>query len=224
MLVRSTDFNNVAALLDGELAVESAELSGVLAAMPLNLKASDQAGKQGDLIFDPVGTNAHIKTALLDLNWRSGIGIPDEFSFFGTDVDFVKKGLLVEAQFSNYPFLLNNTVRSELLYKSKTPLAGEAIRAVVIVTKAGMFPASNSTLYYEQAVSQLTALAKNRVFDVPMRLIGLFAERDQPTQIRVNEYDNPRYSRTLVKHRLCDGTIVAGRTANSRCIFRLPEP
>lgn len=41
-----------------------------------------------------------------------------------------------------------------------------------------MFPASNSTLYYEQAVNQLTALIKYQVFDVPIRLIGLFEQQN----------------------------------------------
>ncbi|MEH2284834.1 MAG: hypothetical protein V7K90_26540 [Nostoc sp.] len=58
---------------------------------------------------------------------------------------------------SNYPFLLNNTLRSELFFKAKTEFVGYPTNLVIIVTKALMFPASNSTLYYEQAVNQLTA-------------------------------------------------------------------
>ena len=33
--------------------------------MPLYLKQSDQKGKQGEAIFDPVGTNEHIKLSEL---------------------------------------------------------------------------------------------------------------------------------------------------------------
>ncbi|MFM2063962.1 MAG: hypothetical protein RLZZ507_3633 [Cyanobacteriota bacterium] len=36
------------------------EINTVLSQMPLHIKASDQAGIQGNLIFDPVGTNEYI--------------------------------------------------------------------------------------------------------------------------------------------------------------------
>ena len=96
----------------------------------------------------------------------------------GTDIDFGKAGVIVESQFSNYPFLLNNTLRSELFFKAGTTFAGYATQLLILITKALMFPASNSTLYYEQAVRQLTALTDNHVFDVPIRLVGLFEQQN----------------------------------------------
>ena len=80
----------------------------------------------------------------------AGIPIPAEYDFLGTGIDFGSQGMLIEVQFSNYPFLLNNTVRSELFWQAKIPLAHKHTEVVVIITKAHMFPASNSTLYYEQ--------------------------------------------------------------------------
>ena len=89
-------------------------------------------------------------------------------------MDFSKNGVIVEAQFSNYPFLMNNVLRAQLFFKSKTPLLEEPTSLVIIITKGHMFPASNSTLYHEQGAKQLAALAKYQVFDVPIRLVGLF--------------------------------------------------
>jgi hypothetical protein len=93
VIVRTIDFNDAGDFIAHHLAAEWAEVEGVLSAMPLNLKASDQAGKQGTPIFDPVGTNAHIETAMLAIpGWTAKHPICAEFSFLGTDVDFVKNG------------------------------------------------------------------------------------------------------------------------------------
>ena len=189
--------------------------------MPLHLKASDQAGLQGNLIFDPVGTNEHIKRELMNLRWNANTPIPSQFSFLGTDVDFLKSGLLVEVQFSNYPFLLNNTVRSELFFKARTRLGNSTVDAAVIITKAHMFPASNSTLYYEQAQNQLTELANHNVFDVPIRLVGLFETDSGIADVMFTEYENPRYSRTVVNRSSRRCRISAGRTSRGRCTLAM---
>lgn len=225
MLLRIEDFNNADAAILGEMQSQWDELQGVLQEMPLHLKASDQAGIQGKPIWDPVGTNEHIKSALTKapLSWRANIPIPTEYSFLGTDVDFAKGGLLVEVQFSNYPFLLNNILRTELFFKSGIALDGGSTKAAVIVTKAHMFPASNSTLYYEQAKDQLSALAKNNVFDVPIRLVGLFEDTAGKVRAQWTEYENPRYSRTVVKRGLVECVIDAGRSQASRCKMRVAE-
>ena len=146
---------------------------------------------------------------------------PPQFSFLGTDVDFGKNGLIVEAQFSNYPFLLNNTIRSELFFKAKLNLSGIPTLATVILTKGHMFPASNSTLYYEQARNQLNALATNRVFDSPIRLVGLFAPRIGTLPVIWTEYAATRYSRTVRTRMTRQCTVGAGRNASSRCRMTL---
>lgn len=114
----------------------------------------------------------------------------------GKDVDFFHDGLLVEAQFSNYPFFLNNVVRSALLAKSGIQLSGPRVRVVVIVTKARLFPSSNSTLYYEQAVNQLDAFTRHGVFDIPIRVVGLF-ETPGSEVSAVWRQSPRRYSRDL---------------------------
>ena len=198
MKIKYVDFNNAGALINGALAHEWRGLETALLQMPLHLKASDQAGIHGNAIFDVVGTNEYIANHLTSppLNWQGGIPIQQNFSFLGKDVDFGKNGLIVEVQFSNSPFLINNTVRSELFYRSKTMFNGSATKLVIIVTKARMFPSSNSTLYYEQALQQLTALAQHSVFTVPIRLVGLFEAFGQVTATWTT-YSAARYSRTV---------------------------
>lgn len=182
--------------------------------MPLHLKSSDQDGKQGSLIFDPVGTNAYIKTNLAPLGWKPA-NIEAEYNFLGIDVDFAKSGVILEVQFSNYPFLLNNLLRSELFYREKVRFDGAPMSVVVIVVKAALFPASNSTLYYEQALKQLNGLAKYNLFSVPLRLIGLFSPIQKGIQASFTTYSAARYSRTisLTSSIICD--ITGGRT--DRC-------
>jgi hypothetical protein len=189
--------------------------------MPLHIKASDQAKIKGNPIFDPVGTNKYIKTALINYGWQSNIPIPAPFKFLGTDIDFAKAGIVIEIQFSNYPFLLNNTLRSELFFKSKTEFAGYQTNLVILVTKAQMFPASNSTLYYEQAVNQLTALGQNKVFDVPIRLVGLFEQLNTTIPVVWTEYSSKRYSRNVNTRVSRQCQIVPGSSNSNRCRLRL---
>lgn len=217
MLIRFEDYNGAEGQFIANYPVLWEELSQVLEAMPLHLKASDQAGIQGKLILDPVGTNEFIKSKLSSKGWRANIPIPKQFDFLGTDIDFGKSGVLVEAQFSNYPFLLNNTLRSELFYKAEIPLGGEPTEVVVIITKAHMFPASNSTLYFEQAHNQLIELFRYNVFDVPIRLVGLFERLGEKVDSVFTEYENPRYSRTVVERKEVPCTIHRGRSSKSRC-------
>jgi hypothetical protein len=218
MLIEFVDFNHADALFASTFKTHWKEVSRVLEKRPLHLKASDQAGIQGTAIWDPVGSNEHIKSAICRIaGWRANIVIPAEFRFLGTDVDFGKGGVLVEVQFSNYPFLLNNTVRAELFFKSKVLLTGEPIEVVIIVAKAKMFPASNSTLYFEQAKNQLALLAKNSVFDIPMRLVGLFERPDTTVPVRYTTYAATRYSRTVVERPKKRCRIQSPNTPQGRC-------
>lgn len=196
MQIKYQDFNGAAEIIASSYQQQWAELASVLGATPLHLKASDQAKIQGRAIFDPVGTNEHIAVGLAQMGWSSNIAIPQAFKFLGTGVDFGKDGAIVEVQFSNYPFLLNNTIRSELFFKAGTVFHVAPTGLIFIVTKAAMFPSSNSTLYYEQAVNQLTALAQNGMFSVPVRLVGLF-ESLGSVQANWTDYSAARYSRTV---------------------------
>lgn len=216
MLLKFQDFNDSAKLMAGKFAARWKELADALTDLPLQLKASQQEGKEGSPIFDPVASNAAIKEALSKRKWPTNTPIPEEVAFLGTDVDFFVAGLLVEAQFSNYPFFLNNVVRSALLAKSKAKLDKGHVEAVVIITKAHMFPASNSTLYYEQAVNQLTEFSKHGVFDVPIRVAGLFSEVGRDVPADWNDYPG-RYSRAPTKIERVKCVLRAGGRANSIC-------
>lgn len=215
MEIRFTDFNSAGDLLGGALRDHWGEIEEALVDTPPHFKASDQRGLLGNPIFDPVGTNQAIHDRLTGKGWQSGIQIPAGFRFLGTDVDYGKGPTLVEVQFSNYPFLLNNTLRSELFYKSQVPITGAPTAIAIIVTKARMFPASNSTLYYEQAQQQLSALSAHSVFDVPIRLVGLFTPTGRVPAVWT-DYDNPRYSRTVVQRRDVECMVGLGHSDRSR--------
>ena len=210
MRIKFSDYNSAKQLFEGRYKRKWDIVEECLTKTLPHLKASDQEGKQGTLIFDPVGTNAAIKKALEGYQWRPNVRMPARFSFLGTDVDFTSGGLLGEAQFSNYPFLLNNIIRSELLFKSKEPMPTEPIDALVIITKSKMFPSSNSTLYYEQAERQLDELSRNNVFDIPTRLVGLFTEVGT-IDAYFTSYHSARYSRTVLERTERKMMVTPGR-------------
>ncbi len=81
-----------------------------------------------------------------------------------------------------------------------------------------MFPASNSTLYYEQAVNQLSALAKYNVFDVPIRLVGLFENFKPNIPIIWTEYKQQR-SRTIINQQNRNCNISRGASSKSRAVL-----
>lgn len=217
MLIRFQDFNGADTKISGPYQQQWTQLESVLTAMPLHLKASDQASIQGRAIFDPVGTNQCIADGLVPLGWQQKIAIPEPFKFLGTDIDFGKNGVVVEVQFSNYPFLLNNTLRSDLFFRAQTVFHGAPTGLAIIVTKAGMFPSSNSTLYYEQAVNQLTALAEHDTFAVPIRLVGLF-ENVGAIQAKWTSYAAARYSRAVGSQQMRPFTITNGRAGRCKIV------
>jgi len=194
-----SDYNIEDSRMSPSIAGLNRQIEEVLRNLPLHLKASDQKGKQGSPIFDPVGTNSSIKNALVDIGWRPNVPLPEEYNTFGTDVDFALSGVVAEVQFSNYPFLLNNLLRSQLLYKRKALLDGSPLSILVVITKAGMYPSSNSTLYYEQGQRQLAALSEAKLFDVPVRLIGLGSETGKSIPAKWTDYSAARTSRTVAR-------------------------
>lgn len=195
-----------------------ADLEDVLSALPLSLKQSDQAGRIGTYIFDPVGTNETIKSALRAKGWGTNIPIPADLQGLGTDVDYGRNGLIAEGQFSNYPFFFNNVFRTHVFHKSgiEFPHVG-TVRGAVVITKARLFPASNSTLYYEQALRQMNFLMGIRAVQMPVRLIGLTADQNAPMDAVFTRYHAPRYSRTVVDRIIIRCVLRPGRDLNSRC-------
>ncbi|EAZ90458.1 hypothetical protein CY0110_26562 [Crocosphaera chwakensis CCY0110] len=218
--IEVTDFNNSNFLINSQFNNEWNVIQTTLTSMPLHLKASSQSGIEGNPIFDPIGTNEFIENNLVREGWSSHIPIPKAYQFLGKDIDCGKSGVILEFQFSNYPFLLNNLLRSELFFKSKIHLNSQVTNLVIIITKGKMFPASNSTLYYEQAVSQLTALTKYKVFHVPIRLVGLFEEFEQNINIVWSIYEKQR-SRNIIEQKQGQCIISQGIKPTRRAIIRI---
>jgi hypothetical protein len=216
--IHTTDFNNAAGIITANSATEWAELERVLLKMPLHLKPSGQSGRGGNPVFDPVGTNLTIQTDMLNLNtgWQAPIAIPAQYSSLGTDVDLGKNGMIVEAQFAHYALLLNNTSRAELFVNAGVLLTGQPIRVTVIITKRHMLPSANSSLYYEQAVSQLTALTTHNVCRIPIRLVGLETQHPGFLHATWTQYSG-RTSRTVASQTTAKFKITGGRNAESPC-------
>lgn len=168
------DFNGAEEYFEGPGAARWGELWDVLAALRPQLQASDQANRVGVPIFDPKGTNASLTAAAAESGWFK-VPLPVELRPFGQDWDAGKGTVLAEWQFSNYPFLWNNITRTEAVFQSEAvlpPLTGP-VDALVIVTKSGSLPASNSTLYFEQALAQIERVTTLGIFHIPIRLVGL---------------------------------------------------
>ena len=155
MIIQFQDYNSANEVIDNYYKKEWSVLKGTIEEMPLYLKASDQKGKQGQPVFDNKGVNRHLKALLKREAWHDTIQLGEDLDFLGTDLDFGKRGLILEVQFSNYPFLLNNIIRSEVLFKSHFQFDDIPVDILLIITKAHLFPAANSTLYYEQAIGQM---------------------------------------------------------------------
>lgn len=168
------DFNNADDYFASEGKSGWEELSQIFTSLQLQLQASDQAGKQDTLIFDPKGTNAKLTSMAAGKGWQK-IPVPLDLQPFGKDWDSGKGSTLAEWQFSNYPFLWNNIIRSEAIYQAQDqlPQLTAPAKALVIVTKSGSIPSSNSTLYFEQALAQISTVTKLGVFRIPIRLVGL---------------------------------------------------
>jgi len=195
MKIKFTDYNGV----DAHVSEHWTAIKSAITALPLHLKASDQDGIQGNPIFDAVGTNSALKSALEAAGWSSNVTIPTGYKFFGTDIDFEKEGVALEVQFSNYPFLLNNVVRTYLFWRKDVRFNGNVPKALIVVTKCKVFPASNSTLYYEQGKNQLDVLALPDVLSLPIRLVGLSEDLGSRVPCVYTTYENPRHSRTVVR-------------------------
>lgn len=223
MLLYFTDYNGADDLFAGRFSQAWGEIAASISGMPIHVKGSDQAGIQGKPIFGPVGTNQYLKATLMEYGWLNGIPIPTTFQAWGTDVDFAKDGVVMEVQFSNYPFLLNNALRSELLIRSRTRLPDHATEVAVIVTKGHMMPAANSTLYYEQAVNQLNTLDHFRILETPLRLVGLFEPWNEPVPGLWSTYASVRYTRTVDERRRVQCTMLPPSSARGRATIQTEE-
>jgi len=207
------DFNGAAEYFEEPGAELWSEIAETLDLLIPQLQPSDQRGKVGVPIFDPKATNALLTEEAALRGW-SNVLVPPDLQAFGVDWDAGKGPVLAEWQFSNYPFLWNNIIRTEAIFKSGVALPGLApIQALIIVTKSGCFPASNSTLYYEQAAAQLNVVTTLGVFDIPIRLVGLMIPpNDTMLTASWNTYPG-RYSRAAAVRAASTFAVTWGRPA-----------
>ena len=215
MRILTSDYNGSTRVIETECRKEWTEVKSVLKEIPLHLKSSGQASIQGTTIFDPVGTNEAIKNRLEARGWKTNVQIPTELRFLGTDVDFVKNATVVEVQFSNYPFLLNNILRAQLFHRRKLKLDSHAIRLLIVITKTHIFPAANSTLYYEQGSRQLTSLTDYSLIDIPVRLVGLSVAINRQVKCIWSKYEERSRTPSVRDSKRC--ILRRGRTQKSRC-------
>jgi len=168
------DFNAADEYFSGPGQMEWQDIEAMLDELVPRFQPSRQARKIDSPIFDPKGTNLALNEAAKRRGW-SKITVPIALRPFGTDWDAGKNGVLAEWQFSNYPFLGNNVIRTEVVYLQQPPLDGiRRVDALLVVAKSGVFPSSNSSLYFEQAAAQLDLVVTQLdVFDIPIRLVGL---------------------------------------------------
>lgn len=196
MKIEKKDYNNFPMNTDPSLV---AEIENCLTELPLFVKFSDQKGKKGNLVFSPVATNSYLEGKLHPQGW-SKIPVPKDYNALGIDIDFGKKNLLVEAQFSNYPFFANNTLRATILFNAQQPLPpmGKA-NSAIIITKCKLFESANSTLYYEQAIKQMDLFQQYSPINLPLRIIGLTADRGVDQNASLVTFESERYSRSVSK-------------------------
>jgi hypothetical protein len=198
------DFNGAAEYFAEDGMTEWREIAKIIDDLVPSFQASEQAGIQGSPIFDPKATNFSLSTAAKTIGWRS-VPVPSGLQSFGDDWDSGKNRTLAEWQFSNYPFLWNNVIRTEAVFQQNIPLVGlEKVEALLIVTKSGIFPSSNSSLYYEQAKAQLDVATTLNVFDVPIRLLGLSVPPNIERFDAVWTTYAGRTSRTIVGTDFCE--------------------
>jgi len=192
------DFNSAAEYFDGPGSDRWDEIDAVIGSIPPQLQPSDQRERLGTPIFDPKATNALLTKGAAKYGWDR-VPVPADLGSFGVDWDAGQGPVLAEWQFSNYPFLWNNIIRTEAIYQSQAvlPQLGQPVDALIVVTKSGRFPASNSTLYFEQALAQIKTVTTLGVFNVPIRLVGLTID-PSATKLEVdwNQYSG-RYGRAI---------------------------
>ncbi|MDY6900634.1 MAG: restriction endonuclease, partial [Cyanobacteriota bacterium] len=69
--------------------------------------------------------------------------------------------------------------------------------------------------------NQLTALAEYQVFDVPIRLIGLFEAKNTTIPVTWTVYSSTRYSRKVQTRETRQCQIISGKSSRNRCKINL---
>lgn len=169
------------------------EIESVLSEALYQVKHTTEKGKEDQLIFDPVATNALLQDNLKTQGWELGVNLDTDDYSGGKDIDIYKNKIAGEIQFSHYTSLDSDMNRLERLYEGKLDLRGNRdVDAGVIIVVDSDMPSSNSVSHYGQA---LTRAAPQSLFVTPTLIYGI--EPPEPgEEIVHNTYPSPR-SRTL---------------------------
>jgi hypothetical protein len=201
------DFNDATDYFAKAGAPEWADITEILDDLTPSFQPSRQNKIKGEAIFDPKAINLALLGGAETKGW-SPMSLPAELSAFGVHWDSGKNRTLAEWQFSNYPFLANNVIRTEAAFQRNIPLFGEdGVEALLIVTKSCVFPSSQSTLYYEQAKAQLEVAVALEMLSLPIRLIGLGIDPGEPKFNAVWTTYRGRTSRTPVMALPCEISV-----------------
>jgi len=155
------DFNGAERYYHGSGAREWTDLNEIVTEMPLYLQGSLQAGRIGSAVFDPKATNLHLKAKL-----RQEVGGPSQSQE-------TSRRLVTTGTAARVKRLLSGSSRT-IVHKTRLKLPEMSpIKGLIIVTKSGLFPAAQSSLYFEQAEAQLASATALGIFTIPIRLVGL---------------------------------------------------
>jgi hypothetical protein len=197
MRFKRESFNDGDEVFSDNFSDELDEIEDVLSEALYQVKHTTEAGKEDQLIFDPVGTNAILQNELKDRNWELGVNLDTDDYSGGKDIDIYKNNVAGEIQFSHYTSLDSDMNRLERLYEGKLQLEGNRdVEAGVVIVVAQQMPTSNSVSHYDQA---LTRAAPQSLFVTPTLVYGI--EPPEPgEEVIHNSYEKPR-SRTIIDSR-----------------------
>jgi hypothetical protein len=197
MRFKRESFNNGEQIFKDKFSEELSDIETILSENLYQVKHTTQAGKEDELIFDPVGTNAILQDSLKNSGWKKGVQLDTDDYSGGVDIDIFKNGVAGEIQFSHYTSLDSDMNRLERLYENKLQLKhGEDVEAGVVIVVTPDMPTSNSVSHYEQA---LTRAAPQSLFVTPTLVFGIEPPK-QGEEVVHNSYEKPR-SRTIIDSR-----------------------
>jgi len=179
-------------LLRTKFPSEHRDICTVLSTIVCPMKESQQSGKQGVWIFDPIGMNAILREQLTMRGWKAKVPLAERRKA-GNDVDFYKNGVVIEAQFGNFAYLQSDVARLEALHTGVVQLRGSPpVELGVLITVQKNMPRANSVSDFEIATTRAVIIART----IPLVVFGLDAPK-AGEEIILNRYQGQR-SRTLI--------------------------
>ena len=194
---RMESFNKGFEVLQADYSIQLNDVQAVLEQSDYFVKLCFQKNRDNELIFDPIATNAHLKTELKGRSWDSDVGFSRTNYGSGIGVDLYRNGVVAEIQFSHYTALDADLNRMERLYRGRLQLEGNrAVNAGILITVTKDWPTSQSVSHYDQAVQRAAPLIEN----IPFVVFGI----EPPhlgEQIVLCSYPAPR-SREIISQKI----------------------